>query len=74
VPPSIRDGFLDGLRAIEVPHSPLSSGRGPAGANWYAPKVVAEVEFLERTESGKLRHAVLRGIRPDREAREIVRE
>ena len=34
------------------------------------PTLVVEMEYKQRTSDG-LRHAVLRGIRPDRKAREV---
>lgn len=37
-------------------------------ACWVTPNLVAEVEFAELTESGRLRHAVWRGLRPDKDA------
>lgn len=40
-------------------------------AFWVAPTLVVEVEFTERTRDGRLRHPVFRGVREDRDAREI---
>ncbi|HEX7030665.1 MAG TPA: DNA ligase D [Gammaproteobacteria bacterium] len=42
------------------------------GAHWVKPEIVVEVEFTERTRDGRLRHPVFRGLREDRDAREIV--
>src|SRR5699024_7041094 len=41
------------------------------GAHWVAPEMVVEVAFTERTRDGVLRHPTFRGLREDREAREI---
>jgi bifunctional non-homologous end joining protein LigD len=43
-------------------------------AHWVTPKVVVEVEFNEWTRDGKLRQPVFRGIRTDKDAKEVVRE
>ncbi len=37
---------------------------------WVRPSIVVEVEYKERTSDG-LRHAMLRGIRSDKRAREV---
>jgi bifunctional non-homologous end joining protein LigD len=42
--------------------------------SWVAPTLVAEVSFGEWTRAGRIRHAVFRGLRDDKEARTIVRE
>ena len=60
------------LKAIETGRSPLS-GKPPSlkGVHWVEPALVAEVEFTERTRDGHLRHPSFRGLREDKEAREI---
>lgn len=45
-----------------------------ADANFVTPAIVGEVEFGEWTASGKLRHPVWRGRRPDKSAAEVHRE
>ncbi|MEO6407401.1 MAG: DNA ligase D [Burkholderiaceae bacterium] len=42
--------------------------------HWVAPKLVGEVSFGEWTRTGRVRHAVFRGLRTDKDARAIVRE
>ncbi|HEX6930077.1 MAG TPA: DNA ligase D, partial [Gammaproteobacteria bacterium] len=42
------------------------------GARWTRPELVVEVEFTERTRDGRLRHPVFRGLRDDRDPREIT--
>src|SRR5699024_9237777 len=46
-------------------------GRVP---NWMTPKLIAEVSFSEWTDTGKLRHAVFKALRTDKEIREIKRQ
>lgn len=41
---------------------------------WLEPKLVCEVEFSEWTKEGKLRHPRYRGLRIDKDAKDIVRE
>jgi len=41
---------------------------------WLKPEVVAQVSFTEWTRGGNLRHATFKGIRDDKQAREVVRE
>ncbi|MBW3568232.1 MAG: DNA ligase D, partial [Proteobacteria bacterium] len=41
-------------------------------ARWVKPELVVEVEFSERTRDGRLRHPVFRGLREDRDPREIT--
>jgi len=42
--------------------------------HWIAPTLVAEVSFAEWTRDARIRHAVFRGLRTDKEASTIVRE
>jgi bifunctional non-homologous end joining protein LigD len=41
---------------------------------WVEPKLVAEIVFRDFTAQGHVRHAVFKGLRADKPAREIVRE
>jgi bifunctional non-homologous end joining protein LigD len=41
---------------------------------WIKPRLVVEVSFAEWTRDGSLRHAAFIGLRPDKRAREVVRE
>jgi bifunctional non-homologous end joining protein LigD len=43
-------------------------------AHWVRPTLVGEVTFSEWTQDGRLRHPVWRGLRPDKEADEVVPE
>jgi bifunctional non-homologous end joining protein LigD len=62
---------------------PLERSRSPfeevpaserKGAVWLEPKLVAQVEFTERTRDGRLRHPSFQGLREDKPAHEVHRE
>jgi bifunctional non-homologous end joining protein LigD len=44
------------------------------GARWVEPDLVAQVEFTEWTDDGRMRQPVFLGLRDDRDARHVVRE
>lgn len=44
------------------------------GARWVEPDLVAQVEFAQWTDEGRMRHPVFLGLRDDRDARHVVRE
>ena len=44
------------------------------GARWVEPDLVAQVEFTQWTDEGRMRQPVFLGLREDRDARHVVRE
>jgi DNA ligase D-like protein (predicted ligase) len=55
--------------------SPFTVAEGlPREGRWVRPEVVVQVAFMEWTSNGKMRHPRLLGLRPDKAAREVVRE
>jgi bifunctional non-homologous end joining protein LigD len=44
------------------------------GAHWVEPDLVAQVEFTQWTDEGRMRQPVFLGLREDRSARHVVRE
>jgi len=44
------------------------------GAVWVRPRHVAQIQFTEWTEDGRLRHPVYQGLRTDKQPVEVVRE
>ena len=52
--------------------SPFSNPPREKGAVWLAPKLVAQVNFQEWTDDGKLRQPVFLGLRDDKKAEECV--
>ncbi|MFO7963019.1 MAG: DNA ligase D [Desulfobacterales bacterium] len=65
------------LKALEQRTAPVSNppaGSEAKGVHWVKPGLVAEVEFTEWTNEGILRHPSFKGIREDKDAKEVVRE
>ena len=63
------------LDAVASETRPFAKGTKVEGRpHWVAPKLVGEVSFGEWTRTGRVRHAVFRGLRTDKDARAIVRE
>jgi bifunctional non-homologous end joining protein LigD len=73
------DAILDRLRALLRPlarsASPFTRGSVPREAQFVEPRLVGEIEFMEWTShSGQLRHPSFKGLRTDKDPREVVRE
>jgi bifunctional non-homologous end joining protein LigD len=62
------------MRPLERETSPFEVGRPPPRAHFVEPRLVAEVEFSEWTSGGELRAPSFKGLRTDKDAREVVRE
>ncbi len=64
------------LDALEVATPPFTKAVGlpRLRAHWVRPEIVVQVAFLGWTVHGKLRHSRLTGLRPDKAARDVVRE
>ena len=87
VPASRREVF-DKLRSLVVPSCPFVNlpethrGRWGDGLTtedmkkciWVRPKLVAQIEFLEWTQSDHLRHSKFVRLREDKDARSVVKE
>ncbi len=80
---SVGTGFSQRtLKDIKKALVARSQSRSPFPANvkiegkshWVTPTLVAEVAFGEWTRAGRIRHAVFRGLRTDKDANAIVRE
>jgi bifunctional non-homologous end joining protein LigD len=72
-----QDDLLAMLRPLSRPDSPFATpvpSAHRAGATWVEPTVVGEVRFTEWTKDGQIRHPAWRGLRPDKDPREVVRE
>jgi len=63
------------LAARKREDSPFTAGESaPRGAVFAQPELVAEIEFTEWTAAGVLRQPSYKGLREDKDAREVVRE
>jgi bifunctional non-homologous end joining protein LigD len=62
------------LAALERPESPFDGRQPPKDTIFVEPRLVAHVEFREWTKSGTLRAPSFKGLRPDVEPGEVVRE
>ena len=62
------------LRPLERADSPFDGRQPPRGTRFVEPELVADVEFREWTKSGTLRAPSFKGLRPDIDAREVIRE
>jgi bifunctional non-homologous end joining protein LigD len=65
---------LDRLRIDKSPFHKKLPAEAARGAKFVEPKLVAEVEFRAWTADGNLRHAVFRGLREDKMAKDVTRE
>jgi bifunctional non-homologous end joining protein LigD len=62
------------MKPLERETSPFEVGGPPGRAHFVEPRLVAEIEFSEWTRGGELRAPSFKGLRPDKEARDVVRE
>jgi bifunctional non-homologous end joining protein LigD len=73
------DAMLERLSALLRPlarsTSPFMRGSVPREAQFVEPLLVGEIEFMEWTShSGQLRHPSFKGLRTDKDPRDVVRE
>jgi bifunctional non-homologous end joining protein LigD len=68
------DDLLRRLEALRHDTSPFESTPRIPGAVWVEPQLVCEVEFTEWTNDGVLRHPAFKGLREDKDPRDVVRE
>jgi bifunctional non-homologous end joining protein LigD len=80
------DKLIRLLRPLEIPESLFELGEDPrekykgrarqrgGGPVWVRPELVGEFEFTEWTREGTLRQPAFKGLRDDKDPREVVRE
>jgi bifunctional non-homologous end joining protein LigD len=70
------EDLLRRLEARKRDTSPFASvpAEMKRGAHWVEPDLVAQVEFTEWTDEGRMRQPVFLGLREDRDPRHVVRE
>ncbi len=59
------------LRKLKIDQAPLVDPPKEAGLHWVKPQLIAEVEFSEWTRDGVLRHPSFRGLREDKNPKDI---
>jgi bifunctional non-homologous end joining protein LigD len=62
------------LGPLRRPDSPFDGRQPPKGTVFVEPRLVASVEFREWTKSGTLRAPSFKGLRPDKDPQDCVRE
>lgn len=67
-------GLLSEREQPKTGYDKPPTGQEARGVHWVKPELVAEVEFMGWTDEGYLRHPSFKGIREDKDPREIVRE
>ena len=65
---------LDRLSQSTMPFAAKPKDPGLREAHWAKPQLVGEVEFMEWTADGLIRHPSFQGLREDKKPQEIVRE
>ena len=65
---------LDRISQSTMPFVVKPKDPGLRDAHWAKPQLVGEVEFMEWTADGLIRHSSFQGLREDKRAAEIVRE
>jgi bifunctional non-homologous end joining protein LigD len=65
---------LDRLSQTAMPLASIPKDPGLRAAHWAKPQLVGEVEFMEWTADGVIRHPSFQGLREDKKPTEIVRE
>jgi bifunctional non-homologous end joining protein LigD len=67
-------GKLRPLRRATSPFGTTVPADEARSAQWVEPELVAEVEFIKWTKSGRLRAPAYKGLRDDKDPAEVVRE
>jgi bifunctional non-homologous end joining protein LigD len=62
------------LEPLRRGHSPFTGRQPPKGTVFVEPRLVARVELREWTKSGTMRAPTFKGLRPDKDPQECVRE
>jgi len=69
------DRLMKQFKKLAVNKTPFNDGPAPQkNAQWVRPKLVAMIEYTERTSDGLVRHGVYKGLREDKPAGEVHEE
>ncbi|NBL64177.1 DNA ligase D [Flavobacterium sp. NST-5] len=62
------------LKKIKRKTSPFANDVDLKDVHWVSPKLVAQIKFSEKTDSGSLRHPVFLGLRTDKKPKDVIWE
>jgi bifunctional non-homologous end joining protein LigD len=68
------EGKFAGIQRMESPFQPTLKPRSREKITWLEPELVAEIKFAEWTKENLLRHASFKGLRTDKNPRDIKKE
>ena len=68
------DSLSESLKTLASKAAPFADPPKAAGAHWVRPELVAEVAFREWTRDGVVRQPSFKGLREDKDAKDVVRE
>jgi bifunctional non-homologous end joining protein LigD len=68
------EGRLSAMEQAKPPVDDPPRGARARGIHWVRPELVAEVEFTEWTEDGRIRHPSFQGLREDKRPEDVRRE
>jgi bifunctional non-homologous end joining protein LigD len=68
------EGKFAGIKRMEPPFQPAPKPRSTEKITWLEPELVAEIKFTEWTEDNLLRQASFKGLRTDKNPRDIKKE
>jgi len=75
IPDKDREALQEKLAKIERKSSPFATQPKPnAPVHWVRPQIVCEMEFAEWTSDGFMRHPEFKGLRADKEPKNVKRE
>ncbi len=69
-----RNDLKEQFKGISRKTNPFAADVGEKNPMFVKPELVGEIEFREWTDDGKLRHPSFKGLREDKNPKDVVRE
>jgi bifunctional non-homologous end joining protein LigD len=66
--------MIEQLRGIRIDSSPFKDHKDGKDVHWVSPELVGEIEFTEWTRDNRLRHPRFKGLRFDKDPKDVTRE